>query len=213
MPPARPSRGSAPSPRPDVAARREAILDAALACFSRYGLRRTAMEDIAREAGVSRAAVYHHFGGKDALFVGLVEALHEASLAEAEAAAAASAPLEERVRGVLEAKVVRFATLLAGSEHGEELLDGNHRLCGDVAAAAGVRHARILAGVLEEAARAGELDLAGAGLAPEGAAALLLDAADGLKGRIADGADPDALRLRLGQLVAVLLRGLRGDPS
>jgi AcrR family transcriptional regulator len=210
MAPARPS-SAAPS-RPDVAARREAILDAALACFARYGLRRTSMEDIAREAGVSRAAVYHHFGGKEALFVGLVERLHEASRAEAEEAARRPGPVGRRVLGVLEAKVVRFASLLAGSEHGEELLDGNHRLCGDIAAAAAARHRGLLARVLDEAARAGELDLARAGLGPEDAASLLLDAADGLKGRIADGTDPDTLRRRLGQLVDVLLRGLRaGD--
>lgn len=204
------SRSSpASAPRPDVAARREAILDAALACFARYGLRRTAMEDIAREAGVSRAAVYHHFGGKDALFVGLVERLHEASLAEAARAARADSDVEARVRGVLEAKVARFAELLAGTEHGEELVDENHRLCGEVAAGAVRRHAALLAEVLGEAEARGELDLAGAGLEPASAASLLLDAADGLKGRMAEGVDPQALRQRLGRLVHVLLRGLR----
>lgn len=44
----------------------EHILDAALACFSRWGLAKTTLDDIAREAGCSRATVYRLFpGGKD----------------------------------------------------------------------------------------------------------------------------------------------------
>lgn len=199
--------------RAGAAARREAILDAALACFARYGLRRTAMEDIAREAGVSRAALYHHFGGKEALFVALVEALHADALREAAAAARAAGGLEARVRGVLEAKVVRFAALLAGSEHGEELLDENHRLCGDVTAGATRTIQELLAELFAEAAGRGELDLPGAGLEPASAAELLLGAAEGIKQRGGLGQDPEALRLRLEQLVHVLLQGLRATPS
>jgi AcrR family transcriptional regulator len=45
------------------------VLDAALACFARWGLTKTTLDDIAREAGVSRATVYRLFpGGKDVVF-------------------------------------------------------------------------------------------------------------------------------------------------
>lgn len=44
------------------------ILGAADNCFSRYGFRKTSMEDIAREAGVSRRSVYRHFPDKMILF-------------------------------------------------------------------------------------------------------------------------------------------------
>ncbi len=41
-------------------------MDAALACFSRWGVAKTTLDDIAREAGCSRATVYRLFpGGKD----------------------------------------------------------------------------------------------------------------------------------------------------
>ena len=44
----------------------EVVTDAALACFSRWGVAKTTLDDIAREAGVSRATVYRLFpGGKD----------------------------------------------------------------------------------------------------------------------------------------------------
>ena len=44
------------------------LVDAALRCIARWGIRKTSLDDIAREAGVSRATVYRVFpGGKDRL--------------------------------------------------------------------------------------------------------------------------------------------------
>lgn len=44
-----------------TALRERAILDAAFACFERYGIHRTRMEDVADEAGISRALLYRYF--------------------------------------------------------------------------------------------------------------------------------------------------------
>lgn len=44
------------------------ILEAAEVCFARFGFQKTSMEDIAREAGLSRRSVYRHFPDKSALF-------------------------------------------------------------------------------------------------------------------------------------------------
>ena len=44
------------------------IIEAAHTCFSRFGFNKTSMEDIAREAGLSRRSVYRHFPDKAALF-------------------------------------------------------------------------------------------------------------------------------------------------
>jgi AcrR family transcriptional regulator len=41
--------------------RERAILDAAFHCFERYGVHRTRMEDVADEAGISRALLYRYF--------------------------------------------------------------------------------------------------------------------------------------------------------
>jgi AcrR family transcriptional regulator len=47
---------------------RERILEATYACVARYGISKTTVEDVAKEAGLSRATVYRHFpGGKDEL--------------------------------------------------------------------------------------------------------------------------------------------------
>jgi hypothetical protein len=67
----------------------------------------------------------------------------------------------------------------------------------------------LLARVLRDAERAGEVNLRAAGLGAEAAAALLLDAVDGLKTRAASGTTPEHFRKRLDQLVRVLVAGLR----
>ena len=51
---------------------REEIYGAALASFGRHGVRRTLMEDVAREAGVSRPTIYYYFPDKDALVLEVI---------------------------------------------------------------------------------------------------------------------------------------------
>jgi AcrR family transcriptional regulator len=51
---------------------REDIYAAALASFERHGVRRTLMEDVAREAGVSRPTIYYYFPDKDALVLEVI---------------------------------------------------------------------------------------------------------------------------------------------
>ncbi|MGE4430928.1 MAG: TetR/AcrR family transcriptional regulator [Sphingobium sp.] len=44
------------------------IIAAAYACFEKFGIAKTTMEDIARGANASRQSVYRYFAGKDAIF-------------------------------------------------------------------------------------------------------------------------------------------------
>src|SRR6266436_2608764 len=81
----RPSRRSSPRASPRRTATRETILAAALTCFAHDGYRRTALDRVAREAGISRAALYLHFGSKEALFRALVAAWHARPTARAHA--------------------------------------------------------------------------------------------------------------------------------
>jgi AcrR family transcriptional regulator len=49
-------------------ARQQAVLDAAVAVFARYGFRKASMEEVARAAGVSRQGLYLQFANKEELF-------------------------------------------------------------------------------------------------------------------------------------------------
>jgi AcrR family transcriptional regulator len=50
------------------------IRDAALVCIGRFGLAKTTVDDIAREAGCSRATLYRYFDGKSAILRAAVAA-------------------------------------------------------------------------------------------------------------------------------------------
>jgi AcrR family transcriptional regulator len=52
--------------------RRTGILDAALAVFSESGYHPASIDDIAREAGVSKALIYEHFASKQELYADLI---------------------------------------------------------------------------------------------------------------------------------------------
>lgn len=57
----------------EAAVTREKLLKAGLAVFSRLGYSATTLEDVAREAGVTRGAIYWHFGSKAELYKALAD--------------------------------------------------------------------------------------------------------------------------------------------
>ena len=68
-----PSPGSPRSTRPPHP-NRERVIDATLRCLARHGTIKTTVDDIAREASVSRATVYRTFpGGRDELLAAVVD--------------------------------------------------------------------------------------------------------------------------------------------
>lgn len=87
------------SPRTSTGAadRRAALLDAAYATFLRFGFRKTSMDDIARDAEISRQALYAYFSDKEALFREAMQAGLEAALADVETALAGEAAIGERL--------------------------------------------------------------------------------------------------------------------
>jgi len=57
----------------DAARTRRSIMNAALKSFSKQGIARTTMENIARTAGVTRGAIYWHFANKRDLVLAIRE--------------------------------------------------------------------------------------------------------------------------------------------
>lgn len=58
--------------RDDAEVTRQKILDSAMNVFTRDGYANARLEDIAKEAGVTRGAVYHHFEGKPEVYTALL---------------------------------------------------------------------------------------------------------------------------------------------
>ena len=80
MPRRSPSQPAAPASMDDA---RERILAAAERCIDRHGIRKTTMDDVAREVGLSRPSVYRYFADRDDLLIELITRHARALLARA----------------------------------------------------------------------------------------------------------------------------------
>src|SRR5436190_9592966 len=56
---------------------RGALLESAARGLSRYGYGNLVLEDVAREAGYTRGALYHQFNGKEDLALAVVQWVHQ----------------------------------------------------------------------------------------------------------------------------------------
>ena len=62
------------------ASTRAALLQAARECFGTRGFAETSLDEVVAMAGVTKGALYHHFGGKEDLFIAVYEQVqHEVS--------------------------------------------------------------------------------------------------------------------------------------
>lgn len=86
-----------------AAATRTLIVSVARDLFAAQGYAGTSIEDIARQAGVAKGALYHHFSGKDALFRAVYEAVLSEAVSSMLAATAAETDLWASVHAGLSA--------------------------------------------------------------------------------------------------------------
>jgi AcrR family transcriptional regulator len=104
----------------------ERVVDAALRCIARWGVAKTTLDDVAREAGCSRATVYRLFpGGKDAVLETVVEVELERLFSALDERLAAAADLEDLlVAGMSEAgaRITRHPALRFLVAHEPEVI-------------------------------------------------------------------------------------------
>jgi len=85
-----------------TAARREAILAAALDEFSARGFEAARIDDVARRAGVGKGTIYLHFRDKEALFQDLVRTMLVPLVAGLEAAQPGDQPVRKLIESFVE---------------------------------------------------------------------------------------------------------------
>lgn len=103
----------APKLRPETLEERKTqILEAALTCFARKGYHQTTMDDIVREAGLSKGGLYWHFSSKKELFLSLFESLVEGFDVIMRTSLATPKSATERLGDVLE----MFVTMCSAEE-------------------------------------------------------------------------------------------------
>ncbi len=97
-----PAPGAHPVGSDRLAPLADRIHDAALCCIARWGVAKTTLEDVAREAGCGRATIYRTIaGGKQALVTSLAHREIERLAAEVGAGLEAAGSLEEATVAVL----------------------------------------------------------------------------------------------------------------
>lgn len=124
--------------------RRDRIIAVAIDMFTRYGVRRTSVEDIATTAAIAKGSVYLEFRGKAELFRAAAAHLVGEILAAAETAAAGGGALEDRIVDVLCAKFWRLYDLVHARPHARELLEARDAYAADVFRAADDRYAALV---------------------------------------------------------------------
>ncbi len=188
--------------------KRQRIVDAATALFSRYGYKRTSIEQLASEAQLAKPTIYSYFDGKDAIFRAAIQSFCDAVLLAAENASRKDGPMEKRVTDMLVAKFTRYFELVQSSPHAAELI-GSHGMLGqDIVERTDERFLRLLAATIEKD-RA--LHPARIGLeSPLRVARLLIRAASGAAYDAKSAAEH---RRHIGELVRAVILGLRGGAA
>lgn len=184
---------------------REEILAAAREVFRHYGCAKTSMSDLARAAQLSRTALYNHFSNKDEVFRALAQSLYARFQEAAEKAAESPGAPLERLERVLKSKSI-FHESLAGSRHGMELLDANHRLCGDLLSEANERFAALIEQVLKEGLVSNALNARGSTAAE--VASTLVSAVEGISHADGNMVAPEVYEQEIERLMKLMSYGL-----
>jgi AcrR family transcriptional regulator len=86
----------------EAAGTRAALVAAARRLFTAPGFAAATLDDVARQAGVTRGALYHHFADKEALFAAVFEQIQiELAMRSGVAARRATSRIDGLVRGCL----------------------------------------------------------------------------------------------------------------
>ena len=184
----------------------EAILDAALPVFVRHGFRKTSMADIARAAGMSRAALYLSFSNKEELFRAGSARAHARTMQNVEAALSTDGDVFSRIERALAALQRELIAPFAGSAAAAELFDINMALAKDITLGARVRLVALLAQALSEAEANGAISLDILKAKPADVANMIVAATEGIK-------DAQSADLSLDEGTRLFMRLLRGALS
>lgn len=191
--------------RPQTADKQELIINAALDLFRHYGYRRTAMEDIARAAGVAKGTLYLYFRSKEDLFTALVHSLASQIKTNIKMVMDLDLPLDEKLVAVFDAKLGFIYRWVLSSPHAAELTASHNAQSGDAFNEVDVLFKSTVSDLLKQGVQAGELDLKAAGLDLERATSLLCTAAYG-----AERSESDAVfQTNMKGVIGLVLRGLR----
>ena len=179
-----------------------AILEAAWTCFAAYGFRKTSMDDIARQAGMSRPAIYLQYRNKADIFRSLAQVFYDAAAENVAAALGAPGSAAEQLKAAFLAQGGEILASMLTSPHGMELLDSSKTEAKDIIETGEARLTLLYAQWLSARAENGQIRCDG----DPGAVAGTMTAA--LKGIKLESPDYPTYCARIAQLADLFGRGL-----
>jgi AcrR family transcriptional regulator len=172
--------------------KRALIMESAMAVVLRYGYQRMTMDDIAKEAGISRPALYLVFKNKAEIYRAIAGGVMGQALVKSETALVGDGTLEDRLYSGIAAGILDPMEHLLASAHGAELLDMKHSMAREMVHEWRVKQSALLAGAIGKSGS----------LTAQQLADILLDGVEGLKQRTMDMDEIRAGVRALVQLVA-----------
>jgi AcrR family transcriptional regulator len=190
-------------------AKPNAIVLAGLRLFTRYGYRKTSIDDIARAAQVAKRTVYLHFENKAAVFLAILEYLGEQVRQRCVAAERASGTPVHRLTGLLDAYFGMGFDLFSKSEHMPELEETFSKLARSRIGDLNTEYEDRLAGFLRSLEKTGEIGGPPQGLTVDQIVRILMRAAEGAKHDAKVQGDRKALERRLRELAILAIAAMR----
>ncbi len=191
------------SPKPN------AIVLAALELFTRYGYRKTSIDDIAQAAQVAKRTVYLHFENKAAVFLAILEYLAGQVRQRCAAAERAGGTAVNRLAGLLDAYFGMGFEVFSKSEHMPELEETFSKLARSRITDLNTEYQERLARFLRSLQKTGDIGGPPQGLTLDEIVYILVRAAEGAKHDAKVQGDRQALQQHLRKLATLAIAAMR----
>ncbi len=133
--------------------RNEKILKSAEGAFLRYSVKRTTMNDIAREAGVSRQTLYNAFSNKEEILRALTRDFHQQAIDAARQQCDRLDCLADKLDVVFDHMILRPYDLISTSPHAQEIFEGINKIAREEIVASKSEYVSMLANLLPQKPR------------------------------------------------------------
>jgi AcrR family transcriptional regulator len=190
-------------------AKPNAIVLAGLQLFTRYGYRKTSIDDIALAAQVAKRTVYLHFENKAAVFLAILEYLGDQVRHRGAAAERAAGTAVERLTGLLDAYFGMAFELFSKSEHMPELEETLSKLARARIDDLNTEYEERLARFVRSLQKTGAIGGPPQGLSVEQIVHILMRTAEGAKHDPKVQGDRKALGRRLRELAILVIAAMK----
>jgi AcrR family transcriptional regulator len=195
-------------PRDTASTKPNAIVLAGLQLFTRYGYRKTSIDDIAHAAQVAKRTVYLHFENKAAVFLAILEYLGDQVRQRCAAAERAEGTPVNRLAGLLDAYFGMAFELFSKSEHMPELEETFSKLARSRIGDLNTEYEDRLARFLRSLEKTGEIGRPPQGLTVEQLVHIVMLAAEGAK-HDSNAGDRKAFERRLRELATLAIAAMK----